>query len=397
MVLYGYGGFKDSLNINKALIAPFAITAAFALLRNNGLPSYFFLNIIIVLTVIPSLVIFSGSNLPFLFIAVTLTAFVLIVLLSQYTNIPRIRMKHININTLLLCIAILCLLLIASMFAFGGAKYINFNLLNVYQFREDATENLPGVYGYFVQSFSKVIVPMGIVLSLIYRKWMLLCVFIFSAVMLFALSSHKTPLFIPIVVIFVYWFSRYKNGVTLALFAFIILVIIGGLDFYLQQSGMGGFAGLFGSLFVRRSIIAPSYLNWGYYDFFSNNPYSYWAGSKLSLGLVDKAYDISLAHVIGEEYFGKEGLSANTGWIGSGMGQAGHFGIVFYSILIGLIISFLDSYSKKLGYSFVLSFFIIAVMTMTSSADLITMLLTHGLLISLFILIFLPRFANAKP
>jgi len=391
VVIYSYGNLKDALNINKTLIAPIVITITFCFLRNNGLPSYYFFNIILALLITPSLVVFSGSNLPFSFIAVLWLAFAVVVLVSQHIKIPRVSIKHINIKILLRTLVVLSLLLIACMLALGGAKYMNFNLLKVYDFRGAATDNLPGIFGYFVQSFSKVVVPIGIILSLIYRKWLSLLLFIFCAVMIFALSGHKTPLFIPIVTVFVYWFLRFKNGLKLTILALIVLIAIGGLDFFLEQKGAGGISGLFGSLFVRRAIIVPSFLNWVYYDFFSYNPQSFWSGSKISFGLVDRVYDVSVTNVIGERYLGKEGLSANVGWIGSGMAQAGYFGIAIYSVLIGLILSFVDSYSKKLGYSFVISIFIITFITMILSADLITMMLTHGLLIFLLLIIFLPR------
>jgi len=207
--------------------------------------------------------------------------------------------------------------------------------------------------------------------------------------MIFAFSGNRSPLFIPFVLLFVYWFVHYKKNLTLTLLALIAVVIVGGLDFYLRQSGFGGLAGWFGSLFIRRSLIVPAYLNWGYYDFFTNNPYNYWANSKLSFGLVEQSYDRSISHVIGEIHFGKQNLNANTGWIGSGMGQAGYWGVALYSFLIGLFLSFLDSYSKKLGYQFVTSVSFTSILIMTRSSDLITMLLTHGFIILLLIIIIL--------
>jgi hypothetical protein len=93
---FSYSGFHDSLNVNKARFAPIAITAAFALLRNNGLPSYFFLNIIIALTITPSLVFFCGSDLPLSFIAVTWFAFALLAMIPRIFKLRTIRVRHVN-------------------------------------------------------------------------------------------------------------------------------------------------------------------------------------------------------------------------------------------------------------------------------------------------------------
>lgn len=389
VVIYGYAGFKDALNINKAIFSPCVITSSFLLLRNNRLPSYFLLNLIIATTVTTSLVIFSGSDLPILFIAVTWIAFAILAIVARFFRLPRIRSKHINNKVLLGWLACICLLFIASIFALGGGAYLNFDLTRVYDFRQEAADNLPGIFGYLMPSASKVIIPVGIVLSLLYRKWVLLIVFICCAIMIFALSSHKSPLFMPIVIILVYWFSQYKKALDLTLLSLVAVVLIGGIDFYLWQSGMGGLGGLFGSLFVRRALLVPSALNWAYLDFFSVNPYTYWAESKLSLGMISSAYDLDTAHLIGREVLGDAEIHANTGWIGSGMACAGYVGIALYSVLIGLLLSLIDAYAKKLGYSFVLAIFALSVMTATRSANFTSMLLSHGLFVQIIIMIFL--------
>jgi hypothetical protein len=395
--IYGYTGFKDALNISKAIFSPFAITAAFFLLSNNGLPSYFFLNIIIALTVTPSLVIFSGSDLPFSFIAVTWFAFAILAMVARFFRLRLIRVKHINANIMLRWLAGLSLLFIASIFAFGGSRFINFDLSLVYDFRRDAADNLPSIFGYLMPNFSYAIVPLGIVLSFLYRQWMLVLAFIFCGVMIFALSSHKAPLFIPIIVIIIYWFSRHPKVSNLTMLGLITVVVIGGLDFYLLQSGRGGFVGWFGDLGVRRSLLVPSLLNWAYYDFFSVHPYTYWADSKFSLGFVASPYDLKIPYLIGREFFGDAEAHANTGWIGSGMANAGYFGIALYSVLIGLLLSMLDAYAIKLGYSMVSAVFLISVMTAITSTDFTTMFLTHGLLVLLLIVHLLQPAFKQRP
>ncbi len=387
--IFGYAGFVDEFNIRKAIFSPFVITLSFLLLRNNGLPSYFFLNIIIALTVTTSLVIFSGSNLPILFMAVTWVAFTILAIVARFFRLPLIRSKKIGNKVLLGWLAGISLLFIASIFAFGGGAYLNFDLTRVSEFRREAAANLPGIFGYLMPNVSKAIMPLGIVLSLIYRKWVFLILFICCAIMIFALSSHKSPLFMPIVIISVYWFSHYKKALDLTLLALIAVVLIGGIDFYLWQSGIGGLSGLFGNLFVRRALLVPSLLNWAYFDFFSVNPYTYWADSKLSLGIIDNPYDLGIAKLIGREFMGNEETNANTGWIGSGMANAGYVGIALYSVLIGLLLSLADAFAKKLGYAIVLAIFILIVMGATQSTDFTTMLLTHGVFASILIVMLL--------
>jgi len=191
--------------------------------------------------------------------------------------------------------------------------------------------------------------------------------------------------------LFFYWIAKHKNALKLALLSFILIVVFGGVDWHIKQSGVEGISGWFGFLFVERAIITPSWLNWGYYDFFTVNPHHYWAHSKISLGLVESNYDIRIDHLIGREFLGDEAIGANTGWIGSGMGQAGYFGVALYSVLFGLLLSLVDAYAKKLGRSLVLAIFFIPVVVIATSVDLTTVLLTNGLLLTLLIVVLLKK------
>ena len=394
--IFGYAGFHDALNVGKALLSPVALLAAFALLRNNGLPSYFFLNLILAFIVTPSLVLFSGSDLPFEFIAVTWTAFALVAAVVFFLRLRRLRTHTVSATRLLPWIVSSGLLLVVGILALGGARYLNFDLTRVYDFRRDASANLPGVFQYLVPTFSNAIVPSGIVLSMHYRRWGLLLLSVSCSVLLFALSSNRLPLFIPVVLATVYWFSRHPRAIDATLLALIAAVAVGGADFHLMQSGVGGLAGLFGSLGVRRALLVPSLMNWSYFDFFSVHPHTYWSDSKVTLGLVDPVYDIGIADLIGRDVFGRD-MHANAGWIGSGMANAGYAGIALYSVALGLLLSLLDACARTLGYTLVLAVFLIPVLSVAVSSDLTTMLLTHGLLVLLAVVILLKPALERSP
>jgi hypothetical protein len=389
--IYAYQGLLVySLNIPKVMFSILFIIAAFALLRGNEMPSFFYLNLIIALIVTPSLVLFSGSNLPFSFAFTTWTAFAIVAFVAQISRLHTIRTKHINSKILSCCLVILSLLFIASIFALGGGKFINFDFSRVYELRRDVTENLPHIYGYLMPIVSKVIVPVGIVLSLIYRQRMLLLILILCEVMIFALSTHKTPLFIPFVIIGAYWLSKYPQKVNITMLFLIVGVAISGLVYYLLPSGINETWRWIGSIVVYRILLLPSLLNWHHLEFFSTHPYYYWADSKFSLGLITSPYDLPMPFKVSMEYVGIDRMgSANVGWIGSGMGNAGYFGIVLYSVLMGLFLSLIDAYAQKINKSVVFAIFLIPVLTAVQSSDLTGMLLTQGLLVLFLIVIFL--------
>jgi oligosaccharide repeat unit polymerase len=397
VTIYERIGMIDNFNVTKAIFSMLLILLAFALLRKTDMPSFFYLHFIMAVTVIPSLVLFSGSDLSFSFAFISWVAFLIVACVGQMSRVSRIRAYHIKTKVLLFCCVVLSLVFIASIFAFGGSQFINFNLSRVYELREEAVQNLPYIYSYLLPNFSKVIIPIGIVLCLVARQYLGLLILIFCNVMIFALSTHKTPLFIPFVIILAYWLFKYPQKVKITLSFFCAGVFISGLIYFLVPLGLDEIWLWISALFLYRSILLPCWLNWQHFEFFSNNPYYYWADSKLSLGLVTSPYDLPMPYLVSREYVGIDQMgSANTGWIGSGMGNAGYLGIILYSLLFGLFLSLIDAYAKKLGKSIVFAIFLIPVITVATSIDFTTMLLTQGLLILMFLIMLMEPTKQSK-
>lgn len=392
VVIYAYMGvFYDSLNINKAIFSILFIMAAFALLRNNGNLSYYYLNFIIASTVAPSLVIFSGSDLPFSFAFITWSAFAIVAVVTKNSKLRPINVGNINGEILSRCFAVVSLIFIVSILAFGGGKFINFDFSLVYDFRQDVASNLPRIYAYLIPTVSKVIIPVGIVISLIHRQRILLIIFTVFNIILFGLSTHKTAILIPPAIIFAYWLAKRPKNANITLLVLIACLVISGVTYHLlNEYAIDDTWIWFGAIFVFRFLLLPSLLNWHHLEFFSTNPKFYWADSKFSLGIISSPYDLPMPFLISWQYVGIERMgSANTGWIGSGMGNAGYFGIILYSVLIGLFLSLIDAYANKYDKSFIFAIFLVPVLTATQSIDLTGMLLTQGLLVLLLIVVFL--------
>ena len=141
----------------------------------------------------------------------------------------------------------------------------------------------------------------------------------------------------------------------------------------------------FGSLLLRRVYFVPAQINYFYYDYFSLNSFILWAESKLTLGLIDYQYPLSMPRMIGLEYFGNEITNANTGWIGSGYAQAGLIGMIIYSVIIGIIFNTLNIFSKRVNKNIILPITIVPVFSVITSSDLPTAFLTHGLILVLIL------------
>ena len=251
------------------------------------------------LPILPMLVIYGAEDHSRLFIYQTFIAFMIIILVSSSLQIKVIRTLGFNFKTLHMMILFISLTIISSIIFFGGFNYFNLDFSLVYLFRDDAASNLPNFFGYLSPLTSKVLLPTTLLLALINNNKLYAMISIIGSVMIFGLTAHKGPLFYPIIILFIYYISKYKNVVYLLLSGYVTTIIISIIG--LLQGGLGIWIG---GLLLRRAYFVPSQLNFAYYDFFSNGHFLWWSESKISLGIVDSPYNIDSPHLIGREFFG---------------------------------------------------------------------------------------------
>ena len=396
VVLYGYRGFDNNFSIYNVFYSVILIMISVIMTGKPDTVSFFFLNFIITFIIVPSLVIFSGSSLPLNFILITISSFIIIAATVYLIRIPQIEITTISNRKLLIFLSLASFIYIGVLIMLSY-KYLNFSILKVYLFRREAAASIPGIFGYLSPVFGKIIVPFAIIIAVLNRRWGLMTLLAGCSVLIFALTSHKAPLFYPLVILFLMWISKFKKFLYYWLFCIIAVILTSFADFYLLMDVGNESFGLLGSLFARRVFIVPSFLNYLYFDFFSGHEYYYWSGSKITFNLFSRPYDLNIPFRIGEFYFGNPDTSANTGWIGSGIAQAGLIGCYVYSILIGLVISFLNSCSKKIGVPLVITFSLIPIWPIITSTDLLSAMLTHGLLLALFLIsIINPRYVSIE-
>jgi len=394
--IYEYMGFSVNFNMGKAIVSLFAIACILPFLRGGSKPSCFFLNMSAVLILIPSLVLYAGGDLPNYYALVTAVACFIVAVTSYVVRVRTLRFFTITTLGLYRTMTAFSILIVLTIFLLGGGRNINFNIMAVYEFRGEAADNLPGIFGYINSIATKVFIPFAMVFAIQNRRWLGLIILVGLSILFFALTSHKSPLFYPVVVIFAYGIAQFRNASIFMLVSVLVVVLLSVIDIYAFTNGWGGYSGIFSSLFARRVILIPSLLNWFYMDFFEHAAKISWANSKFTLGLIVSPYDAVAPKIIGFEYFNREDVSANTGWIGSGYANAGIVGVVAYSVLIGLLLSFLDAYSNRLGVRIVTAMFTLSVFTLLTSTDLATMLITHGLAISLLVLMITRPVAQVK-
>lgn len=390
--IYGYMGFEWAPNMVKvfesivALIL-FALSLPSAVKR----PSDFFIHVHFLLPVVPMLVLYSAADLPRSYMFFVLLAFAVVCCVRKF-KLPKIKGDIIPIQVMMWGLLIIAAIYILSIILHGGLRYLNFNLLKVYEFRSLAAQDLPGIYGYFSPMISKVLLPFILLLAVYGRKWLIAGLALAGSVMMFALTNHKGPLFYPFLVLGIYYvmyIMRSRRRMVQMLLACYLLVILVSLVPFLinnsEETEQPLSRIIMGSLLLRRACFVPAHLNFVYYDFFSTHPHTMLAESKLTFGLVEYPYDLGSSKLIGYHYYNNELTNANTGWLGSGYMHFGFAGMLIYALIIGLLLSIVDMLAKRRELGISVAILFIPFLTLFLSTDLPTAMLTHGLLIGLFL------------
>ena len=385
--IYSYSGFQWAPNIVKVFESLVALVFfALSLPSTVKRPSDFFIHFHFLLPIVPMLVLYSASDLPRAYMYFVILAFAVVCLIRK-SKLPKIKGDMIPIQTMMWGLLIIVAIYIISIILQGGLRYFNLNLLKVYEFRNLASQNLPGICRYFSPIVSKILLPFILLLAVYRRKWLIAGLALAGSIMMFALTNHKGPLFYPFIVLGIYWVMNSRQRmIQLLVTGYIIITLVSLVPFLInnsEETEQPLSRIIMGSLLVRRACFVPAHLNFIYYDFFSTHPHTMLAESKLTFGLVEYPYDLNAPHLIGYHYYNNELSGANTGWLGSGYMHFGFAGMLSYALIIGLLLSMVDTLAKRreLGISGAILF--VPFFTLFLSADLPTAGLTHGLLLAM--------------
>lgn len=271
------------------------------------------------------------------------------------------------------------LYLILWYFLSGAAFNLNFSLAKVYDYRvENAKLSDVGFLAY-LNSWTYQVFTIFLLSYFLHKRKLVPAVFIvFIQVFFFSVSAHKSILFYPFMIIGIWFYFKRFNGLSIVPILF-SGVVGGALLCYLVWDEV-----FFGSLFIRRVFYVPSWLTYGYFDFFYDNPHLYWSNSILS-SYFSYPYSERITILIGQ-HLGSEG-SGNNGFISSGYAHAGILGIIIYSVIFGVVLRFIDSTSlNRVPVWLSLCLTVVPLRSALLSSDLLTTLLTHGLLAAVILL-----------
>ncbi len=346
---------------------------------------YAILVLILFFFVIPSALVFSSGQMVYPEIFILHTVFFLSVY-SASLIVWNIKTPSLN-SKLALTILFTCTLVGIIPFIIEYGPYINLKnllLIDIYNTRSLVSGNISNWYTAYTYSwFSKIIIPILVVLSLYYRKHVKLLVSIAVLLFLFLCGAHKM-VFAGLILLLIF----YKHGF-LKKTRYFLGAMVGLLTVSIAASLVFGYDYLWDITF-RRALMLTALLDYCYVDFFKESPI-YWSNSFMS-GFMEYPYELSPDHMIGKKYFNRPEVNANIGIISDGFKNLGLFGSLINIFIVSAYISVLNT--LKISPKF-FGLFVLLIFSFLNSS-LTTILLTHGGIVLLLLSIFVLRNTQEK-
>lgn len=263
----------------------------------------------------------------------------------------------------------------------GGASNINFDPSRVYEFRAENSKITDiGVLAYFNLWVYKFFTIFLISYALYKKNIFIVLLLLGIQLFFYGVNAHKITVFLPFVAISIWFYFRKNDLLIVVPLSYIAIVFIAYWIYLFFNDEMAG------ALLIRRAFFVPAGLTFEWFDYFSNNPHVFWS-DKILAPLIDSPYKRSIPFTVGEHLLSPE-LAANNGFISSGFAHAGVLGVFIYSILLGYVIKVLDMLGRTgVPLWFMLALTVGPVRTVLLDSDLLTAFVSHGVLLSIVILI----------
>lgn len=301
--------------------------------------------------------------------------------LSKFMPLPRVAsLKEGRIASIL--ISFTAVLFLTFWYFYSGAtRYFNLNILKVYDFRDASAElaNI-GLFSYFNNWVFGVFSIFLMSYSLFKRQYFIFILLFIFQIFFFGVSNHKSVLFYPIMIFSLWFYFKRTRAISVMPLGF-IFILFSCLLFYFAFDYV-----IAGSLFIRRVFYVPAKLTLDYFAFFSVNDSIWWSNSIFSK-FIEYPYEVSVSELIGK-YNGTD-ASANNGFISSGYAHAQLLGVIVYSLIFSYFLKLLDAMviRSDVPIWLALCMTIVPLRAALISSDLFTTMLTHGLAVSLFLIL----------
>ncbi len=346
--------------------------------------SYILLWMLILISYVPMLTIYAFMDESRIYMYAVTAFWITVFLLMKMPTIfiARLKQSRLILYSLFGCLGIIVALMVYWYMGFP----FTLDITSVYDIRSKYVDAQIPFSGYLWNWMAYIVNPIFISLFVTKRKWLLVTLIGAFQVWLFSATGIKTYLFSPLLVLILMLIVKQRNPLAYISVGLASAVVLGILSYRLFGDVW------LSSLFTRRLLLVPAQLSFFYYDFFSKNEFVYLSHSILKFFL-DYPYQLNPPHLIADIYFNDPQMGSNNGVVSDAYMNFGFPGFIIWAVLLTIILKLLDSCSKEVDIRVAVAAIAMPAITLTNSA-LLTNLLTHGVLLALLILYFLPKQAG---
>ncbi|WP_180024796.1 hypothetical protein [Acinetobacter sp. YH1901134] len=381
---FEYSGFLNNFDYSTYILSwILCFVGLFFSSKVINKPSDFFICFFLHIAIFPLLTFISFNAIySYSTVIVVFLSYILIYLYCNFKFFKVVRVANVKNGPIILKYVSFALIgyLIFWYVISGAVNNFNLDLSKVYEFREiNAELTNVGFLAYLNSWVYQIFTVALMCYALLKKNYLFFGVLCVIQTFFFGVNAHKSILFAPLMIYIIYFY--FSSTKALSILPLLLSIMVGGmlvLSFYNPIS-------ILPSMFIRRTFFVPAFLTFNYFEFFSNHSFNYWSNS-IFKSFLPEIYPEGVSKEVGN-YLGS-GTNANNGFISSGYAQFGYVGVLIYVLILSYILKFCDYLSEKIGSNwFCICLLIIPIRNVFLSSDLFTTLLTHGLLVSIFILI----------
>ena len=284
--------------------------------------------------------------------------------------------------------ALLWLVLVATVVSYYGFQLRWVSLSEIYEIRgnyRESFEQVPRMARYAITWLGNVVAPIAIARGLTTRRWLWAVLGVTTELFLVSITGFKQMLFSSIlvagVVILVKTTQISRLGYRVAALAGTGVFAVTAFDF-----STGGWS--LSSVFVRRMVLTTAVNTKYHYEYFTDNPKAH-LGYGLLSRWVDYPYDLSPAFLIGKVYYGNPETSANANVWADAFANFGIPGVLAFTAILGAVLLFVDAISRGLPEGLAVAAFAQSAFSLSNTA-MLTVFLTHGMLLAVALVFFMP-------
>ena len=316
---------------------------------------------------------------------------------GYYFKLIKIKEKYIpKFNFWVAFYSAMFLMFLYVIYIFKG----NFKLVspfdeNLYDLRFSGRDVAEGdkLVGYFTQWLSGAFLPFLLAIGIVYKKKLLILISCIGQIILYSTAANKAFILSIIYMVGIYYITKKtsKFGIFLTFFLIILITFLTFSQIYFEDDFKLIFFPIT-SIIMLRTISISTINAVNYYDFFSNNPFTYYSHINIIGKFIRYPYgDLALGQVIGVTMSGNADSNWNANfYITDGFVAMGYSGLIIIGIISGLIFYIIDSLIKS--QNIILCTLLITISSVSlMNVSIFTTLLTGGLI---YLILFLVLFEN---